>query len=64
MKKNQLYPTDLTDRQWDCIKELIPVLATYDIRREIDSLPHQLTDLLTTNKLISRSLGYILVSQT
>src|SRR6266487_1760015 len=24
MKNNQLYPTDLTDRQWDCIKELIP----------------------------------------
>ena len=24
MKKNQLYPTDLTDRQWNCIKELIP----------------------------------------
>jgi len=24
MKKNQLYPTDLTDRHWDCIKELIP----------------------------------------
>src|SRR6266568_3872437 len=24
MKKNQWYPTDLTDRQWDCIKELIP----------------------------------------
>ena len=24
MKKNQVYPTDLTDRQWDCIKELIP----------------------------------------
>jgi putative transposase len=24
MNKNQLYPTDLTDRQWDCIKELIP----------------------------------------
>jgi len=24
MKKNQRYPTDLTDRQWDCIKELIP----------------------------------------
>jgi putative transposase len=21
---NQKYPTDLTDRQWDCIKELIP----------------------------------------
>src|SRR5690349_4698420 len=24
MEKNQVYPTDLTDRQWDCIKELIP----------------------------------------
>ena len=24
MKTNQVYPTDLTDRQWDCIKELIP----------------------------------------
>lgn len=24
MKKNQCYPTDLTDCQWDCIKELIP----------------------------------------
>lgn len=24
MKTNQLYPTDLTDRQWDCIKGLIP----------------------------------------
>ena len=24
MKNNQVYPTDLTDRQWDCIKELIP----------------------------------------
>ncbi|GAC1644793.1 MAG: IS5-like element ISMac15 family transposase [Ktedonobacteraceae bacterium] len=24
MKKNQQYPTDLTDRQWDCIKDLIP----------------------------------------
>jgi putative transposase len=22
--QNQTYPTDLTDRQWDCIKELIP----------------------------------------
>ncbi len=21
---NQTYPTDLTDRQWDCIKNLIP----------------------------------------
>ena len=29
-----------------------PVLATYDIRREIGSLPHQLTDLLTTEKPI------------
>ena len=24
MNKNQWYPTDLTDHQWDCIKELIP----------------------------------------
>lgn len=24
MKTNQLYPTDLTDCQWDCIKDLIP----------------------------------------
>jgi len=24
MKKNQSYPTDLTDSQWDCIKDLIP----------------------------------------
>ncbi len=24
MKKNQLYPTDLTDCQWDGIKDLIP----------------------------------------
>src|SRR5512135_226342 len=24
MKNNQLYPTDLTDRQWDGIKDLIP----------------------------------------
>jgi putative transposase len=24
MKNTQVYPTDLTDRQWDCIKELIP----------------------------------------
>ena len=24
MKNNQLYPTDLTDCQWDCIKDLIP----------------------------------------
>src|SRR5436853_152553 len=21
---NQIYPTDLTDRQWDCIKDLVP----------------------------------------
>ena len=24
MKKNHIYPTDLTDVQWDCIKDLIP----------------------------------------
>jgi putative transposase len=24
MKKTQVYPSDLTDRQWDCLKDLIP----------------------------------------
>src|SRR6266436_1867406 len=24
MKTNQIYPTDLTDAQWHCIKDLIP----------------------------------------
>ncbi len=30
MKKNQMYPTDLTDRQWDCIKDLIPPADTLE----------------------------------
>ena len=30
MKKNQQYPTDLTDCQWNCIKDLIPVAKPGD----------------------------------
>jgi putative transposase len=36
MKKNQLYPSDLTDRQWDCIKELIPAAKPGGRPRELD----------------------------
>ena len=36
MKKNQLYPSDLTDRQWDCIKELIPPAKPGGRPRELD----------------------------
>src|SRR2546426_1043634 len=44
MKNNQLYPTDLTDRQWDCIKELIPAAKpggrprTLDMRAVINAI--------------------------
>ncbi len=44
MKKNQLYPSDLTDRQWDCIKELIPAAKpgghprTLDMRAVINAI--------------------------
>ncbi len=44
MKKNQLYPSDLTDRQWDCIKELIPAAKpgghprTLDMRSVVNAL--------------------------
>src|SRR5947199_7903829 len=44
MKKTQLYPTDLTDRQWDCIKELIPPAKpgghprTLDMRAVINAI--------------------------
>ncbi len=36
MKKNQLYPTDLTDHQWDCIKELIPAAKPGGHPRTLD----------------------------
>lgn len=36
MKKNQTYPTDLTDHQWDCIKELIPPAKPGGRPRELD----------------------------
>jgi putative transposase len=44
MKNTQLYPTDLTDSQWDCIKELIPPAKsgghprTLDMRAVINAL--------------------------
>ncbi|SRR6266446_2152155 len=44
MKTNQIYPTDLTDRQWDCIKELIPPAKpggkprTLDMRAVVNAL--------------------------
>ncbi len=36
MKTNQLYPSDLTDRQWDCIKDLIPAAKPGGRPRELD----------------------------
>ncbi len=36
MKNNQVYPTDLTDRQWDCIKELIPAAKPGGRPRRLD----------------------------
>jgi putative transposase len=36
MKTNQLYPTDLTDHQWDCIKELIPAAKPGGHPRTLD----------------------------
>jgi len=44
MKKNQQYPTDLTDCQWNCIKDLIPVAKpggrprTQDMRAVINGI--------------------------
>lgn len=44
MKKNQQYPTDLTDCQWDCIKELIPPAKpgghprTVEMRRVVNAI--------------------------
>jgi putative transposase len=44
MKRNQLHPTDLTDHQWDCIKELIPPakpgghLRTLDMRAVVNAI--------------------------
>lgn len=36
MKKNQLYPSELTDHQWDCIKGLIPPAKPGGRPRELD----------------------------
>jgi transposase len=44
MNKNQIYPTDLTDRQWDCIKDLVPAAKpggrprTLDMRAVINGI--------------------------
>jgi putative transposase len=44
MKTTQMYPTDLTDSQWDCIKELIPSAKpgghprTLDMRAVVNAL--------------------------
>ena len=44
MNKNHLYPTDLTDLQWDCIKDLIPPAKpgghprTLDMRTVINAI--------------------------
>ena len=33
---NQTYPTDLTDRQWDCIRPLIPAAKLGGRPRSVD----------------------------
>lgn len=33
---NQTYPTDLTDRQWDCIKDLLPAAKPGGRPRSLD----------------------------
>lgn len=44
MNNNQLYPTDLTDPQWDCIKDLIPAAKpgghprTLDMRAVVNAI--------------------------
>src|SRR5437667_8480034 len=50
MKKNQRYPSDLTDRQWDCIKDLIPPAKSGGRPRELDmrSVVNALLYLLVT----------------
>ncbi|WP_141509166.1 transposase, partial [Candidatus Chloroploca asiatica] len=36
MKKNQTYATDLTNRQWNCIKDLIPAAKPGGRPRSLD----------------------------
>ena len=36
MKKNPRYPSDLTDRQWNCIKDLIPAAKPGGRPRELE----------------------------
>src|SRR5436309_10882283 len=50
MKKHQRYPSDLTDRQWDCIKDLIPPAKSGGRPRELNmrSVVNALLYLLVT----------------
>jgi len=34
-----LYPSDLTNEEWDCIKELIPAAKPGGCRRQLDMRP-------------------------
>jgi transposase len=49
--QNQPYPTDLSNRQWDCIRELVPVARA-------DSRPRSLDMRQVVNAIL-----YILVSR-
>lgn len=46
MKTNQIYPADLTDAQWHCIKDLIPPAKTgnrprsLEMRAVINAIPY------------------------
>ena len=48
--KYQTYPTDLTDRQWDCIKDLIPAAKPGGRPRSVDM------------RLVLNAIWYVLVS--
>ena len=34
--KNQIYPTDMSDRQWNCIKDLVPAAKVGGRPRSLD----------------------------
>ena len=50
MKNYQIYPTDLTDKQWQCIKELIPARKRRGRPRELDM------------RLVVNAIIYVVVS--
>lgn len=62
MKNNQRYPTDLTDRQWDCIKELIPAAKPGGHPRtlEMQAVVNAILSLLVTGcqwRMLPRELS-------